>query len=154
MLCDENPCPWVPRVSILRPGMLMALALAVAPVPLIAQNPATPLTVEKIYGRGPLLGNLPAEIAWSPDSKHVTYLDGGELIDLDPDSGKPHVLVSRAKLNAIGESGGSEQDRDHRERYHMPSYIWAPDNNHLLFDSNGRLWHYDLKNGTGIQVAF
>ncbi len=36
----------------------------------------------------------------------------------------------------------------------MASYLWAPDCNHLLFDSNGRLWLYDLKNGTGVQVAF
>ena len=36
----------------------------------------------------------------------------------------------------------------------MPSYLWAPDCNHLLFDANGRLWLYDLKNGTGVQVGF
>ena len=101
-----------------------------------------------------MIGNPPSEITWSQDGKHLTYLDGGELIDLDPCSGKPHVLVSRAKLNALGGAGGSEQDRDHRERYGMPSYLWAPDGNHLLFDANGRLWYYDLKNGTGVQVAF
>ena len=72
--------------------------------PMVAQQPAPPLTVEKIYGRGGLIGNLPGGITWSPDGKHVTYIDGGELIDLDPGSGKPHVLVSRAKLAALGES--------------------------------------------------
>jgi dipeptidyl-peptidase 4 len=122
--------------------------------PLVAQQPAPPLTVEKIYGRGGLIGSPPAGITWSPDGKHVTYIDGGELIDLDPGSGKPHVLVTRAKLSALGESPASEQDRDHRERYGMSSYLWAPDCNHLLFDSNGRLWLYDLKNGTGIQMGF
>lgn len=132
----------------------MILAAAAATGPLLAQKPAIPLTVEKIYTHGPMTGNPPEGITWSPDGKHLTYLDGGELIDLDPASGKPHVLVSRAKLNALGGSGGSEQDRDHRERYHMPSYLWSPDCNHLLFDANGRLWLYDLKNGTGIQVAF
>ena len=25
---------------------------------------------------------------------------------------------------------------------------------HLLFDSNGRLWMYDLRNGTGLQIGF
>ncbi len=134
--------------------MVIVLVFAMAPFSLPAQNASIPLTVEKIYGHGPLLGNLPGGIAWSPDGKHLTYLDGGELIDLDPASGKPHVLVSRAKLNAIGESAGSEQDRDHRERYNMPSYLWTPDSSHLLFDSDGRLWYYDLKNGTGIQVAY
>jgi dipeptidyl-peptidase 4 len=130
------------------------LVFAASVRPLSPQNGPIPLTVEKIYGHGPLIGNLPSSITWSPDGKHLTYLDGGELIDLDPASGKPHVLVSRAKLNALGGSGVSELDRDRRERYKMPSYLWAPDNNHLIFDANGRLWYYDLKNGTGIQVAF
>src|SRR4051812_32428837 len=120
---------------------------------LSAQNGTNLLTVEKIYGHGPLIGTLPSGMVWSPDGKHHTYLVGGELVDVDPASGKAHVLVSRAKLNALGGSGGSEQDRDHRERYGMPSYLWAPDSEHLLFDANGRLWYYDLKNGVGVQVA-
>ena len=130
------------------------LSFAAALNPLFPQNGSTPLTIEKIYAHGPLTGNPPSGIAWSPDGKHLTYLDGNELIDLDPASGKPRVLVSRAKLNALGGSSLSEQDRDRRQRYNMASYLWAPDNSHLLFDANGRLWYYDLKNGTGIQVAF
>ena len=81
----------------------------------------------------------------SPDGKHLTYLDGGELVDLDPGTGKPHVLVSRAKLASFSGASDSEKDRDHRDRYKMASYLWAPDSAHLLFDSNGRLWLYDLK---------
>jgi len=113
-----------------------------------------PLTVEKIYGHGPPIGEVPGGITWSPDGKHVTYIDGGELIDLDPASGNSRVLVSRTKLNALGASGGTEQDRDHRERYGMPSYIWSPTGDHLVFDANGRLWFYDLKSGTGVEVGF
>ncbi len=133
--------------------VLPAVFFLSAAISLAAQEPAA-LTVEKIYGHGPLIGELPAGIAWSPDGKHLTYLDGGELIDLDPGTGKPHVLVSRAKLAALGGSAASEQDRDHRARYNMASYLWAPDCNHLLFDANGRLWLYDLKNGTGVQIGF
>jgi dipeptidyl-peptidase-4 len=110
--------------------------------------------VEAIYAHGPLIGTPPDEIAWSPDGKHVTYEDGGEIVDLDPSSGKPHVLVSRAKLASISGSAGSETDRDHRDRYKMAGYLWAPDSSHLLFDANGRLWMYDLHNGTGVQVGF
>src|ERR1700746_3732686 len=102
------------RVAALVSRAIIGFALFVGPM--VAQ-PGPPLTVEKIYGRGGLIGNLPGGITWSPDGKHVTYIDGGELIDLDPGSGKPHVLVSRAKLSALGESPASEQDRDHRERY-------------------------------------
>ena len=48
------------------------------------------------------MGTPPEGLAWSPDGQHLTYLDGGELIDLDPGSKKPHVLVSRAKLADAG----------------------------------------------------
>jgi dipeptidyl-peptidase-4 len=130
------------------------LAFPAAALPQAAESSAIPLTVEKIYAHGPLIGNPPSGLTWSPDGKHLTYLDGGELIDLDPGSGKPHVLVSRAKLAALAEADGSERDRDHRERYKMATYLWAPDSSHLLFDSNGRLWLYDLHNGTGVEVGF
>ena len=115
---------------------------------------AKPLTVEAIYGHGPLIGNPPDELTWSPDGQHLSYTDGGELVDMDPATGKAHVLVSRAKLAAVNGSSASETDRDHRERYKMGSYVWAPDSAHLLFDANGRLWLYDLHNGTGVEVGF
>jgi dipeptidyl-peptidase-4 len=35
----------------------------------------------------------------------------------------------------------------------MASYIWAPDSAHLLFDSNGRLWLYDLAGGKGVEIG-
>ena len=130
-------------------------ALSIAALSLAAQAPQKPLTVETIFAHGPLIGTPPASLTWSPDGKHLTYIDGGELIDLDPGTGKPHVLVSRAKLASIsGSSSASETDRDHRERYKMSNYIWATDSSHLLFDSSGRLWIYDLSNGTGVEIGF
>ena len=131
-----------------------SLALPLFAVSLTAQTPAIPLTVEKIYAHGPLIGKPPEGLVWSPDGQHLTYLDGDELIDLDPGSGKPHVLVSRAKMASLSGSAASDQDRDHRSRYGQPSYLWAPGAKHLLFDSNGRLWLYDLRNSTGLQIAF
>ena len=130
-----------------------ALLIAVLAGSASAQN-GIPLTVEKIYAHGPLAGTPPEGLTWSPDGKHLTYLDGGELIDLDPGSGKPHVLVSRSKLASLSGAQANEQDKDHRDRYKMASYLWAPDAKHLLFDSNGRLWLYDLGTGTGVQVGY
>jgi dipeptidyl-peptidase 4 len=121
---------------------------------LTAQEAPKPLTVETIYAHGSPAGNPPDELTWSPDGKHLTYLDGGELMDVDPVTAKPIVLVSRAKLTALTGGHDSEQDRDHRDRYKMASYIWAPDSLHLLFDTDGRLWLYDLRNGTAIEVGF
>jgi dipeptidyl-peptidase-4 len=133
---------------------LLLAASSVAAQSTATQAPAKPLTVEAIFAHGPLIGNPPDELTWSPDAKHLTYLDGGELIDLDPATGRSHVLVSRAKLASLAGASESETDRDHRDRYKMAAYIWAPDSAHLLFDSNGRLWLYDLHNATGIEVGF
>jgi len=127
---------------------------SLSPQTAAASPPQKPITVEAIYAHGSLAGTPPSGLTWSPDGKHLTYLDGGELVDLDPGSGKPHVLVSRAKLASLTGATGSETDRDHRERYKMANYIWAPDSAHLIFDSNGRLWMYDLHNGTGVQIGF
>ena len=138
-----------------------ASALLLSTLPLAAgqeraEPPAVPkpLTVEAIYAHGSLIGHPPDQLAWSPDGKHLSYLDGGELVDLDPALGKAFVLVSRAKLAALSPDSASETDRDHRDRYKMASYLWVPDSTHLLFDSNGRLWLYDLRNGTGVEVGF
>ncbi len=129
-------------------------ALLLPALPVAAQAPEKPLTVEAIFTHGPIIGEAPDELTWSPDSKHLSYLEGGELMDVDPATGATHVLVSAAKMAQLNGGNGSEQDRDHRQRYNMASYLWAPDATHLLFDSNGRLWFYDLHNGTGLEVGF
>jgi dipeptidyl-peptidase 4 len=134
--------------------LLSLAASAFACGSLAAQAPPRPLTVDDIYAHGSLLGNPPDQLEWSPDAKHLSYLDGGELVDLDPGTGRPHVLVSRAKLAPLMAEGGTEQDRDHRSRYGMASYLWAPDSTHMLFDSDGHLWLYDLHNGVGVQLGF
>ena len=146
------------RATVLLVPIVAALPLvafsAAAQAPGNPLPPAKPLTVEAIFAHGPLIGELPDQLTWSPDGKHLTYLDGGQLMDVDAATGKAHVLVSAAKLAPLDLSSGSEQDRDHRERYNMASYLWAPDSAHLLFDFNGRLWYYDLRNGTGVEIGF
>ena len=68
-----------------------------------AQSTEKTLTIDALFAHGPLIGQPPAQLTWSPDGKHLTYIDGGELIDLDPGTGKPHVLVSRAKMASLTE---------------------------------------------------
>lgn len=143
-------------------GYLLSAALSLATLPFSAaqQKPAPqakpqakPLTVEAIYGHGSFFGNSPDQLAWSPDGKRLTYLDSGEMIAVDAATGRPHVLIDREKLAPLTREGGTEQEIDHRARYGMASYFWAPDCEHLMFDSDGQLWIYNLKNGTGVQVA-
>jgi dipeptidyl-peptidase-4 len=98
-------------------------ALSLASFSLAAQAPAKPLTVETIFAHGPLVGTPPSGLTWSPDGKHLTYLDGGELVDVNTASGKPQVLVSRAKLAALSGANATETDLDHRDRYNMANYV-------------------------------
>lgn len=133
-------------------GVFLAL-ISASSIALVAQSPQKLLTVDAIYGHGSLTGGGPEQLTWSPDGKHLTYLDAGQLIDLDPASGHSHILISRAKLAPLTRDDASEKDRDHRQRYKMASYIWAPDSQHLLFDADGHLWVYDLANSTGIEIA-
>jgi dipeptidyl-peptidase-4 len=116
-------------------------------------TPAIPLTVEAIYAHEPLIGTPPDELTWSPDAKHVTYLADDQLMEMDPATGQAHMLVSRVKLASFTAGPDTEQDRDHRDRYEMASYLWSPDSTRLLFDENGRLWLYDLSNGASVEVG-
>ena len=120
----------------------------------MGQAGAKPLTVEDIFAHGPLAPRAPSGLTWSPDGNHLTYMEGGELVDLDPATATPHVLVSKVKLAALSNDTANEKDRDHRARYGQASYLWGPDSKHLLFDTNGRLWIYDLSTGTGISIGF
>jgi dipeptidyl-peptidase-4 len=141
-----------------RPSTLFLFALlatSVSTATLGAQAAKKPLTVEAIFAHGPLIGEPPQkeDLVWSPDGKHLTYMDSGELIDLDPATGKSHVLVSRAKMATLDKTADTEQDRDHRSRYHMASFLWSPDQRDLLFDSAGQLWLYDQQAGAGVRIG-
>jgi len=155
-LCEESEyaIPEVFRLKLTAVLLTVVSALSLSALPLRAQKLGVPLTVEKIYANGPLAGTPPEDPSWSPNGKHLTYADAGSIMDVDPATGKLHVLVSEAKLAAISGGVDTEKDKDHRERYKMASFIWSPDSAHLLFNANGHLWLYDLKNGTGIEVGF
>ena len=134
--------------------LLAAIAtLSLATFPLSAQAPAKPLTVEAIFAHGPLIGTPPKDLAWSPDGKHLTFMVADELSEMEPGSDNTYVIVNRAKFASFTGAKESEQDRDHRERYKMASYLWAPDSARLLFDMSGHLWLYDLHTHAGVEVG-
>ena len=80
----------------------------------------------------------------------------GELWYVDATTGEKKVLVSEVKLAALAPPIGKIQDEREKERltrYHVASYLWAPDSKHLLFDSQGQLWMYSVENGTAVQFT-
>jgi len=133
--------------------VLILLASFATDASLSAQTPP-PIAVEQIWARGNPTGSLPQGLQWSPDGGRVTYMSpSADLMQLEPATGAISTLVSHTKLSALGTAAADEKDRDHRARYGMAAYLWAPDSKHILFDSAGQLFLYALDNGTAIDVA-
>lgn len=132
--------------------LVSSVVAAFGPAALHAQT--KPLTVSAIFNDPGFTADAPQGMAWSPDGTRLTYLNAnGDLIAAWGGSGETTVLVPKAKIGSMHSNAASEKDKDHRSRYGEASYIWAPDAKHVLFDSNGALLLYSLKNGLAISVA-
>lgn len=144
-------------------AFVIAIALLVLLAPAHAQVQQTkPLTLEQIFTPGGITGRAPENIEWSPDGSKLSFVqredDGerGELWYIDAANGEKKVLVSAAKLAALAPDYNKVKDEREKERltrYHVAAYIWAPDSKHLIFDSQGQLWLYDLASNTAVQFT-
>jgi len=75
---------------------------------------------------------------------------------VDTATGEKKVLVSAAKLASLAPDYNKVKDEREKERltrYHVAAYVWAPDSKHLIFDSQGQLWMYDLGSSTAVQFT-
>ncbi|MGH9571284.1 MAG: S9 family peptidase, partial [Candidatus Angelobacter sp.] len=115
-----------------------------------------------IYAPNGITGRAPDTIEWSPDGKKVSYMvheatgEKADLYYIDVATGKPAVLVASEKIAALTPPvTGTKDDRakDNRARYHVAGYHWAPDSQHILFDSRGMLWYYTLATGTAVPLT-
>ncbi len=114
---------------------------------------AQSLTVDQIYSQVEAT-QPPQGIQWSPDGTRLSYIaDNGDLVAIEGGTGTTSVLVDHDKMKALNSPVTSEHDRNNRTRYKQASYFWVPDSKHLLFDSNGQLWFFDLATKTGLQIA-
>ena len=79
-----------------------------------------------------------------------------DLYAIDAVTGKAAVLVSAEKIAALKPAASTTKDdreKDNRARYHVAGYHWAPDSQHILFDSNGQLWYYTLATGKAVALS-
>ncbi|HYM78774.1 MAG TPA: DPP IV N-terminal domain-containing protein [Candidatus Dormibacteraeota bacterium] len=128
-----------------------------------AQNPPTkPLTIESLSQPGGLTGRGPETTEWSPDGTKLSFVqrdekgERGELWYVDAATGEKKVLVSAAKLASLDPDVNkvkNEREKERLTRYHVAAYLWAPDSKHLMFDSQGQLWFYDLGTETAVQFT-
>jgi dipeptidyl-peptidase 4 len=131
------------------------------------------LTVERIYSSPSLSGNLARGIAWTPDGKHVSFLEtkslaaqeprttnenppqpkdrgkkeaGPDLWIMDAASGERRVLVPADRLQSMLPAGPSEPGQTTGLGRHPPAdYQWAPDGASILFQGANALVWCDLK---------
>jgi dipeptidyl-peptidase-4 len=124
--------------------------------------PTKPLTIEVIYQPGGLAGPSPQNVEWSPDGTKLSYVqrdekgEKGELWYVDAATGEKKVLVSAEKLSSLVPDVNkvkNEREKERLTRYHVAAYVWAPDSKHLLFDSLGQLWLFDLGTQTAVQFT-
>ncbi len=135
----------------------------ISPAPAGAQTePTKPLTIETIYQPCGLGGRGLENAEWSPDGTKLTYVqrdekgEKGELWYVDAATGEKKMLVSAAKLASLDPDVNkvkNEREKERLTRYHVAAYLWAPDSKHLIFDSQGQLWMYDLGTETAVQFT-
>ena len=115
-----------------------------------------------MFAPGGLTGRGPENLAWSPDGTKLSFVqrddkgEQGELWYVDAATGETKLLVSAAKLASLAPDYNkvtNERERERLTRYHVAAYIWSPDCTHLLFDSQGQLWLYDLASNTAVQFT-
>jgi dipeptidyl-peptidase-4 len=131
-------------------------------LPLGAQTATKPLTIESLYQPGGLTGRGPETMTWSPDGTRLSFVqrdengEKGELWYVDAATGEKKVLVSAAKLAALDPDVNkvkNEREKERLTRYRVAAYVWAPDSKHLMFNSQGQLWLYDLGSETAVQFT-
>jgi dipeptidyl-peptidase 4 len=131
-------------------------------LPLRAQTATKPLTIESLFQPGGLTGRGPETMTWSPDGTRLSFVqrdekgEKGELWYVDAATGEKKVLVSAAKLAALDPDVNkvkNEREKERLTRYRVAAYVWAPDSKHLMFNSQGQLWLYDLGSETAVQFT-
>jgi len=153
-------CRLAVRISIL---LSLTLLLGVEYLALAQKKAAAPakpgeLTVDRIYDFPSLNGHLARGIAWTPDSKRVTFFEPHgtaknakpELWVLDTASGERSLLIPADKFETILPAPPGKESQATGLGRHAPSqYQWAPSGDAILFESAHSLVWYDPKAQTG-----
>lgn len=143
-------------------AILLSALACTTQLPAQSAAPAKQLTIDAIFAEGGITGRAPETVKWSPDNTKVSYVqrddagEHGELWYVDIANGERRVLVSETKLSQLAPPTTrikDEREKERLTRYHVAAYNWSPDSKHLLFDSQGQLWYYDLSTGTAVQLT-
>jgi dipeptidyl-peptidase-4 len=134
---------------------LISVAQQATQAPTAAATPAyKPLTVDRIYSEPSLNGRLTRGIAWTPDSKQISFFESNatgktgrtELWAVDVASGQRRVILSAEKLESVLPADAEQSTQATGLGRHAPAeYQWAPGGGALLFQGATSLAWFDLK---------
>src|SRR6266404_908323 len=122
----------------------------------VVATPASskPLTVDRIYSEPSLSGRLTRGIAWTPDSKQISFFESNatgktgktELWAVDVASGQRRVVLSAEKLESVLPADAEQSTQATGLGRHPPAaYQWAPGGGALLFQGPTSLAWFDVK---------
>ncbi len=143
---------------------ILLLVCAVSSLSAQAQQPAAPaaaaaraykpLTVDRIYSEPSLSGRLTKGIAWTPDSKQLSFFETkgagkeakNELWMMDVATGQRRALLSADKLESVLPADSEKATQATGLGRHAPAeYQWAPGGGALLFQGPTSLAWFDVK---------
>src|SRR5713226_7819872 len=125
-----------------------------APAPTTAPVSHKPLTVDRIYTEPSLSGQLTRGIAWTPDSKQLSFFETkgagkeakNELWMMDVATGQRRALLSAEKLESVLPADSEQNTQATGLGRHAPAESqWAPGGGALLFKGATSLAWFDLK---------
>jgi len=113
-----------------------------------------PLTVDRIYSEPSLSGRLTRGIAWTPDSKQLSFFETkgagkeakNELWMMDVATGQRRALLSADKLESVLPADSEKATQATGLGRHAPAeYQWAQGGGALLFQGATSLAWFDVK---------
>src|SRR5712672_877486 len=136
---------------------LICAAQQTGQAPAAATPAYKPLSVDRIYSEPSLSGRLTRGIAWTPDSKQISFFESNatgkagrtELWAVDVASGQRRVILSAEKLESVLPADAEQNTQATGLGRHAPAeYQWAPGGSALLFQGATSLAWFDLKTQT------
>jgi dipeptidyl-peptidase-4 len=122
------------------------------------KDAATRLSVERLFDNPPLTGRLPVQLKFSPDGRHVAYLqtadDDRERLDLwrlDLTSGERRCWLNARELlrdAVLTNAEKAERERRRLFSHGITAYHFSPDGSQLLIPVDGAGYLFDVTSET------
>ena len=121
--------------------------------------------LERLFSEPSLNGQVPQDVQFSPDGKHVSYLASApndlnrlNLYRCAVEDQRLTLLLDATTLEGAAVTEMTDVERAERERKRafsagVTSYSWLPDSRHLLIVADGAAWGHDSISGELLRLT-